>query len=426
MKILLVQAYLGGHEDPVFPLGLNYLARYLDGHDIAVFDPNVAEDPDRALSEKISAFNPDLVGISLRNIDSTNKRRVVFYYRFFREMVARIRADVKNTCRIAAGGSGFSMLAREIMADEPGIDYGFVREGEKAFAELADHPDTPEKVAGVLYRQAGKVVFSGSGAPVDTESLQSAYHEDADTASYRELPEAVGVETKRGCTLGCIYCVYPFLNGRKYRFRKPADIADEIEYIVGEKGVDRFTFIDSTFNVPLDHAEAVLRAILGKNLNVSWSAWFHDGHITASFADLMVAAGCRKVILSPDGFSDSTLKRLGKSQSNRDIVNTFHLLKQYREIEICYNFFKNPPGQTWKNFLGMLGFIYKAKRRLGSRVHFELNSLRIEPGTKLHQLALREGIVKKEERLLYPRYYTNKNTVYMNMMLNAILKLKGK
>ena len=56
--------------------------------------------------------------------------------------------------------------------------------------------------------------------------------------------------------LDCIYCIYGFLNGKELRLRKPTKVVDEIEILVKNRGVERFTFVDAVFNIPNDHAEA--------------------------------------------------------------------------------------------------------------------------------------------------------------------------
>jgi len=115
MKILLVQAYLGTQEPPIFPLGLSYLATAVKGHNVKVFDPNVVENPPSEFTNILLRFRPEIVGISLRNIDSTNKRKVVFYYRFFKEMISLVEKHLNGHYRLVVGGPGFSMFANEIM-----------------------------------------------------------------------------------------------------------------------------------------------------------------------------------------------------------------------------------------------------------------------------------------------------------------------
>ena len=56
------------------------LAASLPGHAVRAFDPNVAgADPMAGLAQFLRDFSPELTGISLRNIDSTNTRINVSY-----------------------------------------------------------------------------------------------------------------------------------------------------------------------------------------------------------------------------------------------------------------------------------------------------------------------------------------------------------
>ncbi|MBI5903446.1 MAG: radical SAM protein [Deltaproteobacteria bacterium] len=424
MKILLVQSYLGGGEPPVFPLGLACIRPGLGKHEARGFDPNVHENPFEELKRVIRDFRPDAVGVSLRNIDSTNKRRVVFYYEFFKKMLGEIRSV--TDAKIIAGGSGFSMFAGVIMEDEPRIDYGVYLEGEFIIADLLDNLGAPEKVKGVYYRKDGKVRFTGPSEPADLKRLPPPDRDLNPVAAYKDVPEAVGIETKRGCALKCVYCIYGFLNGRRYRFRAPEKIVDEIETLGAKYGIDSFTFVDSVFNIPLKHAEAICREILRRGIKPRWSAWFSESGLTREFVELCGEAGCRKVILSPDGFSDAVLKALGKNITRDDIEKAYAVLKETGGFEVCYNFFKNPPGQTLSSFLSMAGFCLKARAGMGRRVHFEFNSMRIEPHTKLYEIALKEGMVEKGDDLLYPRYYTNPGTAYIERFMNLAMRLKGK
>ncbi len=423
MKILLVQSYLGGHEPPVYPAGLACLLSVLADHDVRAFDPNTADDPEGGLEQAVREFGPDVVGVSLRNIDSTNKRVVVFYYQFFKEMLKQIRA--LTNAPLIVGGSGFSMFAQRIMEDEPLIDYGVYLEGERTFPLLLANLDAPERAPSVFYRRDGKAVFSGGGDKVGGEALPRPNFGAAPLEPYLGMPWGVGVETKRGCALSCIYCPYGFLNGKTYRLKAPSQVADEVGALAAG-GAGRFTFLDSVFNIPKGHAAAVCRELAERGPAVKWSAWFSERELDEELLDLAVAAGCDNVILSPDGFSDAALRKLGKAVRKADILRAYELLKDRDEVEVSWNFFKNPPGQTLGAFLSMALFVVRARRRMGRRAHFEFNSLRVEPHTALHGIALEEGVVAEGEDLLTPVYYTQKRTAYIEKAFNAVLRLAGK
>jgi anaerobic magnesium-protoporphyrin IX monomethyl ester cyclase len=424
MRVLLVQSWLGGAETPVFPLGLSCLKAALAGHEVRVFDLNTAARPFEELRELVAAFRPEVTGVSLRNIDSTNKRTVVFYYPYLKEAVAAIRAGAPT--RIVAGGSGFSMFAREIMADEPGIDLGVLLEGERTFPLLLENLDRPGAVPSVFYRDAGEVRFSGPGAQVDLDAVPLPDRGAVAVGAYTGFPEGIGVETKRGCILDCVYCIYGFLNGKKLRLRSPAKVVDEIEALVGRHGVRRFTFVDSVFNIPQRHAEEVCRELVRRGVRAEWSAWFNEKNLTREFLELAREAGCKNVILSPDGYSDAILERCGKNIRMADIRRAYEALKAVDGLEVSYNFFKNPPGQSFGAFLALAAFFVRAKRELGRRVHFEFNSIRIEPHTRLYATAVAEGFVREGESLLHPKYYTQRSTRLVERLFDALLRLKGK
>lgn len=424
MKILLVQSWLGGKESPVFPLGLACLAAALPGHEVRVLDLNTAARPYEELRELLAAFCPQVVGVSLRNIDSTNKRTVVYYYPHLKEVVAAVKASSSAT--VVVGGSGFSMFAGEIMADVPAIDLGVLLEGERTFPQLLANLDRPATVPSVFYREGGAVRFTGPGEQVDLDAVPLPDRAAVSLAAYTGFSEGVGVETKRGCVLDCFYCIYGFLNGKKLRLRSPARVVDEVEALVAGHGVKRFTFVDSVFNIPLRHAEAVCRELVRRGVRAEWSAWFNEKHLAREFVELARDAGCRNFILSPDAFSDESLRRCGKNIRTEDIRRSYEVLRAVDGFEVSYNFFKNPPGQSFAAVLSLAAFVVRARRELGRRVHFEFNAMRVEPHTKLHRVAVEEGFVREGESLLYPKYYTQRSTRAIEWLFDALLRLKGK
>ena len=143
MKVMLIQAYLGRKELPVFPLGLAMLAAVLPGHDVKIFDPNVSDDPYNDLKTSLAQFQPEVVGISLRNID--NQQGIDFFY-YFKTMEPTLKI-IKETCpqcAIAIGGAGYSMFADKIMRRLDKVDFGVYLEGEESFPELLDNLRSPE------------------------------------------------------------------------------------------------------------------------------------------------------------------------------------------------------------------------------------------------------------------------------------------
>ena len=423
MKVLLLTSYLGDKELPVFPVGLSCIQSSLNGHDVKIFDLNLSPKPFEEMKKIITGYSPDVIGISLRNIDSTNKRTVTFYYKTVKDMI-----DVIKSCSdayIVVGGSGFSIFADEIMKDESRIDYGVFLEGEITFSQLLDNLRTPENVSSLYYRKDGNVVYTGPGSLPGGRQMNIIKKGEIPVEKYKQFRDAIGIETKRGCSLHCIYCIYPFLNGRQYRLRDHSIVVDEIEYLFNEHGMERFMFVDSVFNIPQKHAQDICREIIKRKLKVKWSAWFNEKYLDRELITLAKDAGCDNFIFSPDGFSDDVLEKLGKNLNREDILKAYRILERISGVEINYNFFKNPPGQNFSNLFSIAWFVIRAKMKLKRRVHFEFNSLRIEPHTKLCEIALKEKLIKKSDNLLFPKYYTQRKTWFIDEFFNLILRLKG-
>jgi len=111
MKLLLVQPYLGRAEPPVFPLGLACLAAHLPGHEISAVDLNITPSPMAALRQAVAEALPEVVLLSLRNVDTTWYGDPFYYFPWFQEQVRQIRA-LAPQAQILVGGSGFSIFAR--------------------------------------------------------------------------------------------------------------------------------------------------------------------------------------------------------------------------------------------------------------------------------------------------------------------------
>ena len=71
MRVLLISANTEQINMPVLPLGLAYVAAAIDGqgHTVKMLNLMTQTDTQKALYGTIADFNPEIIGISVRNID---------------------------------------------------------------------------------------------------------------------------------------------------------------------------------------------------------------------------------------------------------------------------------------------------------------------------------------------------------------------
>ncbi len=406
MKILLIQLSDDKIAQPVYPIGLAYIAASLTGHDVRMVDQNIFDGPFQKTAEAVREFCPDVVGISIRNVRLYSSRHKSF--RYYHEQLGPTIKAVRNVSKdaiIITGGAGFSIWPEKIMESEPEIQFGVFLEGENTFRRLLENLGSPEKVNGVFIRDKNGIRMAGHYSGPDFASMPVPRRDLNDPRLYKG-EYAVGIQTKRGCALRCSYCNYPYLSGGTVRKRPAKDVVDEIERLKGEHGMDEFTFVDNVFNVPVTHAEEICGEMIRRGVKARWSAWFNERFMDEGFIDLAIEAGCRRFELSPDGYSNKSLKWLNKNIETRHIIKTYRILRRKPDAEVWYNFMIGIPGQDVLSLARLAFFCLRLKLFLGKRLKgISFNKLCIAPNTELEKIALEDKIISREADLLSPYFY---------------------
>ncbi len=429
MKILFLQSYTYGKENIIYPIGIVNIGTVLkqEKHNVKLIDLNLlGESYMPEVRGIINSFDPDIIGVSIRNIDSTHESRVKFFYEYVPSLIKLIK-DSKESALLIAGGPGFSLFSKEIMGENPEIDFGIIGEGEQTILRLLLNMDDLDNVENICFRKESEVVFTPRNYKNEIfEYISPDYSLLSPSQYYKDGEYAIGIETKRGCAMKCSYCSYPYLNGSSFRYRKTSLILDDIKKLYHEYGIRSFTFIDSVFNRPLKYSIDLVLGIKEMNLPVNWSAWFSEQGFTRDYAKLCNEAGCNFFTFSPDGFSKETLIALKKGIKTSEIVKMPYIMKDFKNISIIINFFRFPPNQTLMGFIRLLVFYIKTKLILKGKLRgIGLNRIRIEPFTDIYKRALNEGIIEKERSLLRPVFYKNRRMHIFENAFNILITVKN-
>ena len=136
MKILFISANESRLTAAPFPLGLASVAGALgDNHDFRVVDCLLA-DSRQTLAEVIEDFQPELIALSMRNLDNQDSScQPVFFFPEIRVLIAWLRGQTRVP--IVVGGSAFNIVPLELAAYlQP--DFGLAGESELSFRALVD------------------------------------------------------------------------------------------------------------------------------------------------------------------------------------------------------------------------------------------------------------------------------------------------
>jgi radical SAM superfamily enzyme YgiQ (UPF0313 family) len=231
--------------------------------------------------------------------------------------------------------------------------------------------------------------------------LPAPAHELCGYASYLRRGGFVGVQTKRGCPLGCVYCVYPQLEGRRYRLRPPEAVVEEVQVASRGSKLRHFFFVDSVFNDPRAHALAICRALARRRLPVRWSAFCNPLGFDAEMARAMAEAGCEGVEFGLDVATPKMLAALGKPFTQDEIRIALQAARDANLPFISYLLFGGP-GETWADVEDTQAYLNDCAP---AHAVFACYGIRVYEGAPLAATAVQEGVLRPEQDLFEPAYY---------------------
>ena len=253
-RVLLVSTNRERQPYPVVPNGLACVASALDaaGHLVRFLDLCFASDPVASARRAAAEFKPDIIGVSVRNIDNSDAIALRHYTPEARSILHALRQAAPDA-KVIAGGAAFG-VAPEALFRDLGVDYAVAGDGERASVALVNALSAGasiEAMPGLVRDRSGTVAFTPPGEDADLDSLpRPSLHRWIDLARYQRHGATIPIQTKRGCVYKCVYCTYRNVEGWGYRTRDPELVADEIEELSAKAGVHHFDFVDSTFNSP--------------------------------------------------------------------------------------------------------------------------------------------------------------------------------
>lgn len=410
MRVLLLYSNQSRELVPAPPIGLSYVASAARaaGHDVRLLDLAFAADLLGELAGAIADFAPDVVGLSIRNIDNVIQQRFDSPLHQLQEQIALIRARARTAdgrpVPLVLGVPAISILAEDALTVF-GADYAVVGEGEEAFPALLAsiaQGRLPTRLPGVCYWRDGVPVRNASALIAGF-----AHSGMQDWIAWQRYEQAGGtwpIQTKRGCPMSCVYCAYPLVEGRRFRQREPGEVVDEIARVLRDVGPRTFEFVDSTFNLPARHAIAICEEILRRGVKANFTAMgINPLDVPAELFPLMKRAGFNSMMITPEAACESMLDNLGKGFGMQH-VERCREQAHASGLKSMWFFMLGGPGETMASCEESIR--YAETRLTGwqfTSVFF--TGIRILPGTELARLAVERGYLAADTDLSRGHFY---------------------
>jgi anaerobic magnesium-protoporphyrin IX monomethyl ester cyclase len=300
MKVLLVNPW---EDDYLPPPAIGYLQAALKHWKVDVRGCNLQQ----AMS---TTEEFDLVGVSFHSFS-------VKYAKALRE---------KFKGRLICGGHHPSAMPDQMLSI--GYDQVVIGEGENAIIAIVQGNNEP-----IVKDQEHRYFYDIEGMPIPDYTGLS-------------FGGCIGISiiTSRGCPFACNFCASSDFWNHKYKFRSPDSVLREIEKRKSE-GFTSWIFEDDNFTLNKNRTYEICKELTGKYL---WQCTSRAESLDKDLCAEMYRAGCRKVWLGIETFSQEALDRCNK---NTIVENMLSGLRNARDagMHTISLFLVGLPGDTEKD-----------------------------------------------------------------------------
>jgi radical SAM superfamily enzyme YgiQ (UPF0313 family) len=401
MRVLLISANTETINMPVLPLGMACVAKAVEdaGHEVHQTNLMTKSNATHALIRILETFKPEIIGVSVRNIDDQASHAPRFLLDPVKDIVAACRKHSKAS--IVLGGAGYSIFPRHAL-EYLGADMGIQGEGERSFPLLLETLNSHGKlsvVPGLFHRELNIQNRQQVMRDIDTFILPGPERQNWVVENAADETIWIPIQTRRGCPLNCSYCSTSTIEGKIIRKRSIDRVMDAMRSYVSA-GFDHFFFVDNTFNLPIGYAKHLCEAMLQSGLKIKWRGILYPWQVDEELVALMIKSGCTEISLGFESGSDRILAKMNKRFCVKDVRNVSELLISH-DIRCMGFLLFGGPGESRETVLESLEFVDSL--HLG--VVKVTVGLRIYPHTTLAEYARQTGVIAADDNLLLPRFF---------------------
>ncbi|MCK4242021.1 MAG: B12-binding domain-containing radical SAM protein [Dehalococcoidia bacterium] len=134
------------------------------------------------------------------------------------------------------------------------------------------------------------------------------------------------VSTSRGCPYDCTFCSVTAMFGRKYRFRSPESVIEELSRFKHK----RIFFYDDNFGANRVRTKVLLNLMIERKITPPWITQVRaDIAKDEELISLMAEANCSRLCIGFESVDPEVLKSYNKKQTPEDVTNCIKVLHKY-------------------------------------------------------------------------------------------------
>lgn len=310
------------------PLGLLSIGGPLidAGHEVKLIDAEFGPMKFSEIIDAVSSRKPDLV--LMGHSGSTSAQPII-------DELSRLLKNTLATVKIIIGGVFPTYHWKEIMKKNTSIDFIVCGEGEEIITKLVEaisKSSSLNNVKGIVYREANEIIKTAPAVYIkNLDEYRIGWELMGDNHyTYWGNKKAVVIQFSRGCPYPCSYCGQS-LFWKKWRYRNPQKLADEIEMLHKKYGIEVINFADENPSSNAKPWKAFLECLIAKNLNLILVGSIRADNIVrdADFLHLYKQAGFERFLLGIENYDETVLAKIKKAGSISKDKEAIQLLRKH-------------------------------------------------------------------------------------------------
>ncbi|MFC2061704.1 B12-binding domain-containing radical SAM protein [Elusimicrobiota bacterium] len=374
MRVLLISTY------NVFFTGLRSIGAYLEKHGHTVFYEHLKTPTNSSIKKMADCIKPDIIGFTCL---TAGARKVIRYAEIFKQLLP--------DSTVVLGNIHATLYYDQILSNFPLIDYVILEEGELPMKDLIEHLSGKiplVEVPGIAFRnEKGCVVRNRK-----PESLPDINDISNKPGKWNLKGNSIRIVTSRGCPYNCDYCTERMISRQKWRPLTAEKSVDIIEYWHKRYNIKRFNIDDVIFTIDKNRVKEICMEINKRKLQITWVCQTHPKHIDKELLYYMKKAGCIAVCIGLDCATNSLMYKYRRFKVNYSRIQ--ELIRNARGLDIlivinlifCY-----PDSSLIADLKHLLCIIRKLKPAA-----IGINPLRLYPGTRIYEEAVKKGIISND------------------------------
>lgn len=412
-KVLLI----GMYNSKSVSLAPHILKAYVEQLDISkkfeisteefnTFSANLTEE----VILKINSLKPDIVGFSTYIWNINEILKIIKYLKTI----------------IIIGGPQVTGIEKELLYQNPNIDFIVTGEGEIVFKELLEYFENKRNlkdVNGITTRS----IKTTREDYVCLDDAKLSYKEIFD--KYPNL-EWISIETSRGCRFNCAFCVWNKFS-KKMRYVSLEKVKKDLYTILKQKNIKYIYFCDSSILFDKQRAKKILQFLIDNKCEKILKFEFDYIDIDNEIIDLLNELPNQEFNIGIQTINQSALKIMKKSFAKNIFENRLNNLTQKLNnsrigIDVIYGL----PNDNLEGYKKTLNYIIS----LNNIEKILTNVLLILPGSDFFYNVEKYGIKTdnyvvtetasfiREDMKLAKKYSFYVFVVYLNYKLKECIK----